>query len=317
MDETFEPGKYIKSEPPTISAIPNFVIDKNDVEVINFTINDPDTVMFCSSIYVQTASSNNTIIDSTGLTIGGTYPNCTLTIAPKTGQSGVLNVTLTAFDFWSRVSTTFQLTVNNISIPGAFTILDAVGSNQAIDVTWQNATDMQGSGAVTSGFYTLYYREAGTSNAFTPISPVTSPTTITGLTNGNEYEIYVLATNSVGSRQSNTVIATPTKYQFRAAAIVPMSGVESGTTATGTHYMTFNKVSAPGQTYVANSSMLEVGMTGDLNYPTTVDVAAVPENPINGNFALGAPKASYSTTPSGRFQVYVGSQGNILSGAGR
>lgn len=273
--------------------------------------------MFCSSINVHTSSSNNTIIDSSGLTVGGTYPNCTLTIAPKAYQHGVLNVTLTAFDFWSRIDSTFQLTVNHILTPGAFTILDAVGANQTIDVSWQNAAYMQGTGAVTSGFYTLYYREADTTNAFTPISPVTSPHTIPGLINGTEYEIYVLATNSVGTRQSNTVRAFPSKFQFRAAAIVPMSGVETGTTATGTQYMTFNKVSVPAETYVANSSLLEFGMTADANYSTTVDVAAVPENPINGNFPLGSPKASYSTTPSGRFQVYVGSQGNILSGAGR
>lgn len=226
-------------------------------------------------------------------------------------------MTLTVFDFWSRVSSTFQLTVNHILIPGAFTILDAVGSNQTIDVSWQNAAYMQGSGAFTSGFYTLYYREADTTNAFTPITPVTSPHTIPGLTNGTEYEIYVLATNSVGTRQSNTVRAFPSKYLLRANAIVPMSGIATGTTATGTHYMTFAKAAIPAQDYVANSSLLSEGITADANYTTTTDPAAVPENPINGNFPLGTPKASYLTTPSGRFQVYVGSQGNILSGAGR
>ena len=221
-------------------------------------------------------------------------------------------MTLTAFDFWSRVTSTFQLTVNHILIPGAFTILDAVGSNQTIDVSWQNAAYMQGTGAVTSGFYTLYYREADTTNAFTPITPVTSPHTIPGLTNGTEYEIYVLATNSVGSRQSNTVRAFPSKYLFRANAIVPMSG-----NLAGDQYMTFSKAAIPAQDYIANSSLLSEGITADANYTATTDPAAVPENPINGNFPLGTPKASYLTTPSGRFQVYVGSQGNILSGAGR
>ena len=317
LDETFEPGKYKKSEPPTISAIPNFVIDENDVETINFTINDPDTILFCSSINVHTLSSNTSIIDNSGLTVGGTYPNCTLRIAPKAYQHGVLNVTLTAFDFWSRVSTTFQLTVNHILIPGAFTILDAVGANQTIDVSWQNAAYMPGTGAFTSGFYTLYYREADTTNAFTPITPVTSPHTIPGLTNGTEYEIYVLATNSVGTRQSNTVRAFPSKYLFRTNAIVPMSGIGTGTTATGDQYMTFAKNSVPAENYIANSSMLPEVITPDANYSATTDPAAVPESTINGNFPLGTPKASYLTTPSGRFQVYVGSQGNILSGAGR
>jgi hypothetical protein len=269
-------------------------------------------------INVQTTSSNNTIIDSTGLTVGGTYPNCTLRIAPKAYQFGVVNVTLTVFDFWSRITTSFQLTVNHIEIPGAFTILDAIGSNQSIETSWQNAAYMPGTGAFTSGFYTLYYRVADTTNAFVPISPVTSPYTITGLSNGTEYEIYVLATNAVGTRQSNTVRAFPSKYQFRAGAIVPMSGIASGTstTATGDQYMTFTG-GLTGNTYVANSSLLSEGITADANYTTTTDPAAVPENPINGNFPLGTPKASYLTTPSGRYQVYVGSQGNILSGAER
>ena len=308
IGDTFEPGKYIKSEPPTISPIANFIIDENDVETINFTISDPDTFIMCSSLNVRVSSSNTTIIDNTGLIVGGAYPNCTLRIAPKAYQHGVLTVTVGVFDFWSTINTTFQLTVNHLEIPGAFSIIDAVGQNNAVEVTWQNAAYMPGTGAFTSGYYSLYYREADTTNAFTPLSPVTSPHTVTGLINGTEYEFYVIATNSVGSRQSNTVRAFPTKFNFRAAAIVPLSGQYENTPGIATNV------------HVVNVSMLpEVHIT-DANYPlaaTPNPPAPTPENPINGNFPLGTPKTSYLTTPSGRYQVYMTSQGNILSGAGR
>jgi hypothetical protein len=308
ISDAFEPGKYVKSEPPTISPISNFIIDENDVETINFTINDPDTFIMCSSIFVRVSSSNTSIIDSNGLIVGGTYPNCTLRIAPKAYQHGVLTVTVGVFDFWSTVNTSFQLTVNHLEIPGAFSIIDALGQNGAVEVSWQNAAYMPGTGAFTSGFYTLFYRQADTTNAFIPITPVTSPHTVSGLTNGTEYEFYVLATNSVGSRQTSPVRAFPTKFNFRAAAIVPLSAQYVNTAGTAANV------------HVTNISMLPDVHITDANYPlsaTPSPPAPGPENPINGNFPVGTPKTSYLTSPSGRYQVYVTSQGNILSGAER
>jgi hypothetical protein len=300
LDPSFEPGKHTPSAPPTIGPVADYVIDENDVQTINFTMSDPDTFMMCSFVNVKVASSNTTIIDSTGLTVGGTYPNCTLRIAPKAYQYGILRVTLSAYDFWNTVSTSFQLNVVHILAPGAFTIIDAIGGDKSVEVSWQNAPYMQTTGAFTSPFYSLFYREVGT-GFWSSISHVTSPHTVTGLTNGIEYEFYVLATNSIGTRQSNTVRAFATKYNFRAAAFVPMSIQYEDTPGIGTNVQHVNATLEP-----------DVPVA-DANYPVLNFATA--ENPVNGNFAVGSVKPSYLTSPSGNYQVYVGTQGNILSGA--
>lgn len=303
LDPNFEPGKYTPSAPPTIGPVADFIIDENDVQTINFTMSDPDSFMMCSFVNVKVASSNTSIIDNTGLTVGGTYPNCTLRIAPKAYQHGVLTVSLSAYDYWSTVTTTFQLTVVHILTPGAFTIIDAIGADRSVEVSWQNAPYMQSTGAYTSPYYSIFYREAFTSNPWSSIARVTSPYTVTGLTNGIEYEFYVLATNSIGSRASNTVRAFPTKYQFRTAAFVPSSVQYETTSGTATvaHHV--------------NSSLVPEVPVEDANYPVLNYSAA--ETPVNGNFALGTPKPSGVTTPSGNYYIYVNSQSNILSGAER
>jgi hypothetical protein len=301
LDPNFEPGKYTPSAPPTIGPVADYIIDENDIQTINFTMSDPDSFMMCSFVNVKVKSSNESIIDNTGLTVGGTYPNCTLRIAPKAYQYGVLTVTLSAYDYWSTVSTSFQLTVVHILTPGAFAIIDAIGADKSVEVSWQNAAYMQTTGAYTSPYYTIFWREFGTAQPWSSTSHVTSPHTVTGLTNGLEYEFYVVATNSIGSRQSNTVRAFPTKFNFRAAAFVPMSIQYEDTSGTATVVQHVNATLEP-----------DVPVA-DANYPALNFAAA--ENPVNGNFPVGTVKPSSLTSPSGKYHVYVGTQGNILSGA--
>lgn len=311
LDPTFEPGKHTPSAPPVISAISDFIIDENDVQTIPFTINDPDTFMVCSLVFVKATSSNNTIIDSTGLTVGGTYPNCTLTIAPKSFQFGVADITVTLYDFWTYAKSNFKLTVVHILAPGAFAITDATGGNTTVDITWQNAAYMLTSGAFTSPYYNLYYRTTSPQGAWVEIPKVHSPYTVTGLTNGVEYDFYVLAHNSIGERQSNQVTAQPTRFQFRGAHFVPGStqnevsaGAGAGTNPNPMH---------------TNMSLLPEVPELDANYPVfAYDIATTPamiiEDPTP---AAGSNPPSSLTTPSGRYKVYVNSQGNILSGVGQ
>lgn len=307
LDPTFEPGKHTPSAPPVISAISDFIIDENDVQTIPFTISDPDTFMVCSLVFVKATSSNNTIIDSTGLTVGGTYPNCTLRIAPKAFQYGIVNVTVTVYDFWTYARSNFQLNVVHILAPGAFSIIDAEGGNQTVDLTWQNAAYMLTSGAYTSPYYTIFYRVTTPAGAWTSIPRVTSPYTVTGLTNGVEYDFYVLATNSIGTRMSNTVTAEPTRFQYRGAAFVAASE-QGGQSPGGT-------AAVPNPQYV-NMAMLHEEPITDASYPA-LNYAA-PENPYeNPTPVAGSNPPSSLLTPSGKYKVYVNSQGNILSGVGQ
>lgn len=307
LDPTFEPGKHNPSAPPVISPIADYIIDENDVQTIPFTISDPDTFMVCSLVFVKTTSSNNTIIDSTGLTVGGTYPNCTLRIAPKSFQYGIVDITVTLYDFWTYAHSKFQLNVVHILAPGAFAITDAEGGNQTVDVTWQNAAYMLTSGAYTSPYYTLFYRTTSPAGPWTSVPRVTSPYMVTGLTNGVEYDFYVLATNSIGTRASNTVTAQPTRFQYRGAAFV--AGSTQGELSPG------GTGAVPNPQYI-NMSLLSDVPIEDGNYPALAfDSPETPyENPAP---AVGSNPPSSITTPSGKYKVYVDSQANILSGVGQ
>lgn len=313
LDPLFEPGKHTPSAPPVISAIPDFIIDENDVQTIPFTINDPDTFMVCSLVFVKATSSNNTIIDSTGLTVGGTYPNCTLTIAPKAFQFGIVDITVSLYDFWTYARSNFQLTVVHIEAPGVFAITDATGGNQTVDITWQNAAYMLTSGAFTSPYYNLYYRVTGSGSAFTEIPRVTSPYTVTGLTNGTEYDFYVLARNSIGQRQSNTVTAEPTRFQLRGAAFVP--GSNQGEVSAVSGGSSNPNVVNPQH---SNFSLMHNVPLEDATYPAFAYDLAAPTGIIEDPTpAPGTAPPSSITTTSGNYKGYVNSQGNILSGVGQ
>ena len=310
LDPTFEPGKHQPSAPPFISPIANFVIDENDVETIPFTIGDPDTFMVCSLVFVKATSSNNSIIDSTGLTVGGIYPNCTLTIAPKAFQFGTVNITVTLYDFWTYASSTFQLDVIHILTPGAFAITDATGGNQTVDLTWQNAAYMQTTGAFTSPFYTIFYRTTSPQGAWNSIVDVLSPYTVTGLTNGVEYDFYVLATNAVGSTASNQVTAEPTRFQYRGAAFVAGSTQNEISAGAGAG-------SNPNPMYTNMALVHEVPIE-EAPYPVLAYDVATPTGIIEDPTpAVGTNPPSSVTSPSGLYKVYVNSQGNILSGVGQ
>ena len=307
LDPTFEPGKHQPSAPPVISAIADYIIDENDVQSIPFTISDPETFMVCSLVFVKATSSNNTIIDSTGLTVGGTYPNCTLRIAPKAFQFGTVDVTVTLYDFWTYARSNFQLTVVHILAPGVFSIIEAEGGNQTVDLSWQNAAYMLTTGAFTSPFYTVFYRTTAPAGAWSSVPRVRSPYQVTGLTNGVDYDFYILATNSLGTRVSNTVIAQPTRFQYRGAAFI--AGSTQGELSPG------GTAAVPNALYT-NMALIHEEPIADINYP--VLNYDLPENPYeNPTPVVGSNPPSSITTPSGKYKVYVNSQGNILSGVGQ
>ena len=125
IDTYFEPGKRTPSAPPTISPIADFTMDENDIQSVPFVINDTDTFLMCSSIFIKATSSNTTLIDYTGFSITGAYPNCVLKIQPKALKFGVTTVKVELFDFYTVVSSSFQLTVQHVLTPGLFSITDA------------------------------------------------------------------------------------------------------------------------------------------------------------------------------------------------
>ena len=215
LQDNYEPGKKAPSIAPVISNFPDFAMDQDDVQTINFTINDADTFMMCSSIYVRATSSNKSVIDYQDMVVGGTYPNCTLRFTPKPGKFGPVAITVEVYDFWTIVQATFSLNVIQVFTPGAFTISDAEGADKSILVTWTTPANMTGTSAVLS----LFYKNA-LDSTYVEVKPVASPYLLANLVNGEDYDIFVRAKNSVGQRDTSIVQASPTRFRLQGGEFV-------------------------------------------------------------------------------------------------
>jgi hypothetical protein len=294
LGENFEPGKRTESgSPPVITSIPNFTMDENDIQSVTFQISDPDTFLMCSSIYIKASSSNTALIDRDQMVVGGAFPNCTLRLSPKAFQFGTAQIKVELYDFWTIVSTSFTLTVDHVLTPGPFAIIDAEGQDRSVALTWSTPVYMTG----TSARYTVFYRETGSTGGYSQITPVASPYTVSGLINGQSYDFFIRARNSIGTRDTTIVQATPTKYKLRGVEFTAASSQFETTVPSG---------------YVINSALVSYIDTADGNYPTLSYSAS--EIPVNTS---GTSPSSYLTTPSGNYKVYVNSQQNIISGAGQ
>lgn len=96
---------------PTISSIPSRIMVRNTTSpAIPFTINDIETA--AASLTVTRASSNTTLLPLTGIVLGGSGSNRTVTLAPAANQTGTANVTITVSDGSLTASSIIALTVN-------------------------------------------------------------------------------------------------------------------------------------------------------------------------------------------------------------
>ena len=105
--------------PPTISSISaQSTSEGTATSAIAFTIADSDSVVNCSD--VTAASSNTTLVPVANIIIGGTAPNCHVTITPASSQLGLSNIVLTLTDSGTPLpvqtaASSFTLTVNTVN----------------------------------------------------------------------------------------------------------------------------------------------------------------------------------------------------------
>src|SRR5207247_457726 len=100
--------------PPTESSIANKTVQDGSgtVESLAFTVSDLETA--AGSLTVTATSSNTSLLPASGITLGGSGANRTISLAPVVGQIGTSTITLTVTDAGGLTATkTFTLTVNN------------------------------------------------------------------------------------------------------------------------------------------------------------------------------------------------------------
>ena len=113
------------NDPPTFTGIiAGQAVNEDNQLVVNFVIDDIDSVLSCNTA-MSASSSTPALIDATGIVFGGAYPNCTATFTPQLNQNGAANLTFRVSDAQPLFSDqTFMVTVNPVN--DAPTITDIV-----------------------------------------------------------------------------------------------------------------------------------------------------------------------------------------------
>jgi len=97
--------------PPLISSIPSQIITVgSSTPALPFTVQDAETP--ATNLTVTANSSNPTLVPASGVVLGGSGTNRTVTITPAAGQTGTTTIALMVCDPTLCTTTTFEVTVN-------------------------------------------------------------------------------------------------------------------------------------------------------------------------------------------------------------
>ncbi len=104
------------NDPPTISPLADQVADEDTpVGPLAFTVGDVETP--AADLAVTAASSNPTLVPVSGIALGGSGADRTVTLTPAPDQFGTAVVTLTVSDGNLSAATAFTLTVQPVNDP--------------------------------------------------------------------------------------------------------------------------------------------------------------------------------------------------------
>ncbi len=109
---TFSFSVETVNDAPSISSIANTTLASYDPsEPITFAILDAENGALSCTTSVEKASSDTSVVALSGISIGGTAPNCTVTITPVLRSAGYSDITLTVSDGALTSSEVFRVTV--------------------------------------------------------------------------------------------------------------------------------------------------------------------------------------------------------------
>ena len=116
--ESFEITVYAvgANKPPVISEIPDQTIDQDDtLGPVSFQISDPDHDP--NSLSLTAVSSNQTLVPDANIVLSGGGINRQIVVTPNSGAFGSTTITITVSDGIDSVSETFELIVNEVTLP--------------------------------------------------------------------------------------------------------------------------------------------------------------------------------------------------------
>src|SRR5262249_53928173 len=153
---SFSDGKvYIISSantPPTISKISNVTFPpKQGSKTLTFTVGDAETP--AADLTVTATSSNPTLLPASGIVLGGSGADRTITLTPAAGKFGDATVTVTVTDSGGLMATT----TFNVHVPPALGNRGLVGHKH-----------FAVGGDAGSGTATLFNQDHSTAFSVTP-----------------------------------------------------------------------------------------------------------------------------------------------------
>jgi len=140
------------NDPPVLSVISAQTINEDQSVVVPFTIADVETA--AASLSLQAVSSNVSLVGGTGLALGGSGTNRTLTLTPAADQWGTATVTVTVGDGTASAQRTFALTVLAVNDPPMMSgvpplVSTTIGAPTSFAVTLTDPDSSSGSLSLT------------------------------------------------------------------------------------------------------------------------------------------------------------------------
>ncbi len=104
------------NDPPTVSAIPNQLVDQNTATAaLPFIVFDAETSP--SYLVLSAVSSNPTLVPNGNIALSGSAGNRSITVTPATSQSGTATITIFVSDGLLTASSSFDVTVGAGNTP--------------------------------------------------------------------------------------------------------------------------------------------------------------------------------------------------------
>jgi hypothetical protein len=103
-----------ENDAPTLASISNQLIDVGgSLSNLPLTVDDVDNVLSCAPPHLTVTSSDTTFLPLTQITLGGTFPSCTLSIVAPANSYGIANVTVTISDGVLSTARSFFVIIRN------------------------------------------------------------------------------------------------------------------------------------------------------------------------------------------------------------
>jgi len=259
------------NSPPTLSGLNNQTINEDGVAgPISFTVGDSSTA--AASLTVAASSSNTNLLPATGIVLGGSGANRTLTLTPAPNRSGTAAVTVSVLDSAAGFATNIiVLTVNPVNdLPSISAIPDQVLPEDGSAVVSFIASDVE------------------TISANLSLSVTSSNTTL-----------FPAGSLVFGGSGTNRVLSlTPAPNQSGTSLLtITVSDGTGGTTNRSFRATVNDSNDPPTISAIANQTIDEDGTTGLLAF-TVSDPETAP-----GSLSLAASSSNPALVPSASIQL--------------